>query len=146
MEQSKGKDFAVPAILYFTDDGTLSVNITIHDEYDSPLVKMLQNKTVDEGKSVIGIYAKNTFVKSFVMLSGMFNFADKTTYVSPEETYQRAMQLMARALALNGCCGYCARQNENCIELAGQESNTDICEQQIIKYFYEKAKENCTSH
>ena len=47
-KQSDGKSFTVPVTVYFTTDGTLSIDLKIIDSDDSELGKMLDGKTIDE--------------------------------------------------------------------------------------------------
>ena len=80
-ENVTGKSFVVPATVYFNDSGVVSVNITIIDNDDSELRKMLESKTLDEDRSVAHVFAQEItgsdyLPKSCIMLSGIFQFTD----------------------------------------------------------------------
>ncbi len=151
MDGTKGKSFTVPATVYFTEAGILSVNISIKGSGDSQLRKMLEGKQIDENKSAIGVFAKETIDSHFlprsqVMLSGMFTFTE-TPQQSKEEIIAAALELAVLRLLDkdNDLCAVCA-MHENCTQESNeqgeafQQPGCNVCAQHVIRYFYERAK------
>lgn len=134
-KQSDGKSFTVPATVYFTTDGTLSIDLKIIDSDDSELGKMLDGKTIDERRSMVGVFSKDssTLPNTFIWLSGMFNFTDKATYVSPEAIDRRVIELMAKRIVY-GVGSPCSRDLQ-------QLPSEEVCTQKVVQYFYERAKQ-----
>ena len=143
-KHSDGKSFTVPVTVYFTTDGTLSIDLKIIDSDDSELGKMLDGKTIDERRSMVGVFSKDssTLPNTFIWLSGMFNFTDKATYVSPEAIDRRVIELMAKRIVygVGSPCSFCVN-DEICSHDLQQLPSEEVCMQKVVQYFYERAKQ-----
>lgn len=152
MDQKKGGVLVVPAQITFNDKDVVSILLNFTDVDDSLLRKIIESKTVDESRSVVGAFAKKVcnestqmLTKSWIVFSGQFQFVDPVDYKSP-------MQLLAEVFAEGNVrpCNYCARAKQCLAESKELEQVTsldkwlepsnEVCAENIIKYFYNKAK------
>lgn len=155
MEQQKDGRIIVPAEIIYNDLGVVSIwfNFTTNDDL---LRKAIEGKTADESRSVVGAFAREVcnaatqmLPKSWIVLSGQFQFVDKSELAnSPEEINKRAMQLLAARLVEvdDNPCQHCDRADLCRCEAADQgeewqEPRKEVCAKSVIKYFTERAKQ-----
>lgn len=149
MDEKKEYTFKVPAEIFYTNEGTLSISIKILANDSSVLKRILAGKTIDDNKSCFGMYVRNdinTLWQTFIMFSGMFTFTE-TPQRTKEEITAEALELaVLRILDKDDdLCSVCARR-ETCTKESDEQGEAfkqpscNVCVDNVIQYFMEKAK------
>lgn len=149
MGEKKEHSFKVPAEIYYTDDGALSICIKFVANESSVLAKKLKDKVIDHNKSFFDMFTCrefNTLFQTYVMFSGMFQFTE-TPQRSKEEITAEALKLAVLRLLDkdDDLCAVCARR-ETCTKEseeqgeAFEQPSCNVCVDNVIQYFMEKAK------
>ncbi len=149
MDEKKEYTFKVPAEIFYTNEGTLSISIKILANDSSVLKRILAGKTIDDNKSCFGMYVRNdinTLWQTFIMFSGMFTFTE-TPQRTKEEITAEALELaVLRILDKDDdLCSVCARR-ETCTKESDEQGEAfkqpgcNVCVDNVIKYFWGKAK------
>ncbi len=149
MDEKKEYTFKVPAEIFYTNEGTLSISIKILANDSSVLKRILAGKTIDDNKSCFGMYVRNdinTLWQTFVMFSGMFTFTE-TPQRTKEEITAEALELAVLRLLDkdDDLCAVCARR-EACTKESNEQGEAfnkpkcSVCVENVSRYFMEQAK------
>ena len=149
MGEKKEHSFKVPAEIYYTDDGALSICIKFVANESSVLAKKLKDKVIDHNKSFFDMFTCrefNTLFQTYVMFSGMFQFTE-TPQRSKEEITAEALKLAVLRLLDkdDDLCAVCARR-ETCTKESEEQGEAyerpscNVCVQHVANYYLEKAK------
>ena len=141
MDEKKEYTFKVPAEIFYTNEGTLSISIKILANDSSVLKRILAGKTIDDNKSCFGMYVRNdinTLWQTFVMFSGMFTF----TEITAEALELAVLRLLDKD---DDLCAVCARR-EACTKESNEQGEAfnkpkcSVCVENVSRYFMEQAK------
>lgn len=149
MDEKKEYSFKIPAEIYYTDKGALSINISFKANESSVLARFLKFKVIDHDKSFFDMFTRrdfNTLFQTFVMFSGMFTFTE-TPKRSKEEITVEALELAVLRLLDkdDDLCAVCARR-EACTKESEElgealaQLDCNVCTENVIQYFMEQAK------
>lgn len=153
MEDKNKFSLKVPAELYYTDKGALSISIKLLTNDGSVLNSIVKDKVIDHNRSFFDMFVKpdvDTLWQTLILFSGMFSFVNEGEQtLSPDEKIdKRIIELMAEHIHQSIGCEYCVRQHICKPQMEKYSSigidwlerpSNDICIQNIIRYFYKQA-------